>query len=75
MKFQEELVHKQYHLKGHPTFTYRKGKTYYYRRKIPQDLADLYTKPLFVGSTQLTGDGIHLHSIDNTVPPAVGQYP
>ena len=32
-------MHKQYHLKGHPTFTHRKGKTYYYHRKIPQDLA------------------------------------
>jgi integrase len=58
MKSQEELVHKQYHLKGHPTFTYRKGKTYYYRRKIPQDLADLYTKPLFVQSLRTNSKSV-----------------
>jgi integrase len=54
MEFPEELVHKQYHHAGHPTFTYRKGKTYYFRRKIPSDLKDLYTKPLFVQSLRTT---------------------
>ena len=31
-------MHKQSHQNTHPTFTYRKGRIFYFRRKIPSDL-------------------------------------
>lgn len=38
-EFQEGVMHKQSHQNTHPTFTYRKGRIFYFRRKTPSDLA------------------------------------
>ena len=31
-------MHKQSHQNTHPTFTYRKGRIFYFRRETPSDL-------------------------------------
>ena len=43
-------MHKQSHQNTHPTFTYRKGRIFYFRRKIPSDLRCHYKRPVFVQS-------------------------
>ena len=47
-------MHKQSHQNTHPTFTYRKGRVFYFRRKIPSDLRCLYKRPVFVQSLRTT---------------------
>jgi hypothetical protein len=37
-EFQEGVMHKQSHQNTHPTFRYRKGRIFYFRRKTPSDL-------------------------------------
>jgi hypothetical protein len=49
-EFQEGVMHKQSHQNTHPTFTYRKGRIFYFRRKIPCDLCCHYKRPVFVQS-------------------------
>ena len=53
-KFQEGVMHKQSHQNTHPTFTYRKGRIFYFRRKIPSDLRCHYKRPVFVQSLRTT---------------------
>ena len=43
-------MHKQSHQNTHPTFTYRKGRIFYFRRKIPSDLRCHYKRHVFVQS-------------------------
>ena len=47
-------MHKQWHQNTHPTFTYRKGHIFYFRRKIPSDLRCHYKRPVFVKSLRTT---------------------
>ena len=47
-------MHKQSHQNTHPTFTYRKGRIFYFRRKIPSDLRCHYKRPVFVQSLRTT---------------------
>ena len=47
-------MHKQSHQNTHPTFTYRKGRVFYFRRKIPSDLRCHYKRPVFVQSLRTT---------------------
>ena len=47
-------MHKQSHQNTHPTFTYRKGRVFYFRRKIPCDLRSHYKRPVFVQSLRAT---------------------
>ena len=47
-------MHKQSHQNTHPTFTYRKGRIFYFRRKIPIDLRCHYRRPVFVQSLRTT---------------------
>ncbi len=47
-------MHKQSHQNTHPTFTYRKGRILYFRRKIPSDLRCHYKRPVFVQSLRTT---------------------
>ena len=47
-------MHKQSHQNTHPTFTYRKGRIFYFRRKIPSDLRSHYKRPVFVQSLRTT---------------------
>jgi len=47
-------MHKQSHQNTHPTFTYRKGRIFYFRRKIPCDLRCHYKRPVFVQSLRTT---------------------
>jgi hypothetical protein len=53
-EFQEGVMHKQSHQNTHPTFTYRKGRIFYFRRKIPSDLRCHYKRPVFVQSLRTT---------------------
>ena len=34
-------MHKQLHQNTHPTFTYRKGRIFYFRRKIPSGIGSV----------------------------------
>ena len=43
-------MHKQSHQNTHPTFTYRKGRIFYFRRKTPSDLRCHFKRPVFVQS-------------------------
>jgi len=47
-------MHKQSHQNTHPTFTYRKGRIFYFRRKIPCDLRCHYKRPVFIQSLRTT---------------------
>ena len=47
-------MHKQSHQNTHPTFTYRKGRIFCFRRKIPCDLRCHYKRPVFVQSLRTT---------------------
>jgi len=47
-------MHKQSHQNTHPTFTYRKGRIFYFRRKIPSDLRCHYKRPVYVQSLRTT---------------------
>jgi integrase len=47
-------MHKQSHQNTHPTFTYRKGRVFYFRRKIPSDLRCHYKRPIFIQSLRTT---------------------
>ena len=47
-------MHKQSHQNTHPTFTYREGRVFYSRRKIPSDLSSHYKRPVFVQSLRTT---------------------
>ena len=47
-------MHKQSHQNTHPIFTYRKGRIFYFRRKIPSDLLSHYKRPVFVQSLRTT---------------------
>ena len=47
-------MHKQSHQNTHPAFTYRKGRIFYFRRKIPSDLRCHYKRPVFVQSLRTT---------------------
>ena len=43
-------MHKQWHQRTNPNYTYRKGNVFYFRRKIPSDLRCHYNRPVFVQS-------------------------
>ena len=47
-------MHKQSHQNTHLTFSYRKGRIFYFRRKIPSDLRRHYKRPVFVQSLRTT---------------------
>ena len=47
-------MHKQSHQNTHPTFTYRKGRIFYFRRKIPSDLRCHSKRPVFDQSHRTT---------------------
>ena len=47
-------MHEQSHQNTHPAFTYRKGRIFYFRRKIPSDLRCHYKRPVFVQSLRTT---------------------
>ena len=47
-------MHKQSHQNTHPTFTYRKGSIFYFRRKIPSDLRCHSKRPVFDQSLRTT---------------------
>ena len=47
-------MHKQWHQRTNLNYTYRKGKVFYFRRKIPSDLRCHYNRPVFVQSLRTT---------------------
>ena len=47
-------MHKQWHQRTNPNYTYRKGNVFYFRRKIPSDLRCHYNRPVFVQSLRTT---------------------
>ena len=47
-------MHKQWHHRTNPNYAYRKGKVFYFRRKIPSDLRCHYNRPVFVQSLRTT---------------------
>ena len=47
-------MHNQSHQNTHPTFTYGKGRIFYFRRKIPSDPRCHYKRPVFVQSLRTT---------------------
>ena len=47
-------MHKQSHQNTNPTFTYRKGRIFYFSRKVPSDLHCHYKRPVFVQSLRTT---------------------
>jgi hypothetical protein len=53
-EFQEGVMRKQSHQNTHPTFTYRKGRIFYFRRKIPSDLRCHYKRPVYLQSLMTT---------------------
>ena len=53
-EFQQGVMHEQSHQNTHPTFTYRKGRIFYFRRKIPSNLRCHYKRPVFVQSLRTT---------------------
>ena len=47
-------MHKQWHQRTTPNYTYRKGNVFYFRRKIPSDLRCHYNRPVLVQSLRTT---------------------
>ncbi len=45
-------MHKQWHQRTNPNYTYRKGNVFYNRRKIPSDLRCHYNRPVFVSRSE-----------------------
>lgn len=43
---------------GSPTFTYRKGRVFYYSRRVPSDLRNHYSKPRIVQSLRTKSPAI-----------------
>jgi hypothetical protein len=43
-------VTKQLTQSRHPTYTYKKGRVFYYSRKVPSDLRGFYSKPRIIKS-------------------------
>ena len=41
----------------HPSYTFRKGRVYYFSKAVPKDLADYYAKPRIVKSLRTKSIG------------------
>ena len=57
----------------HPSYTYRKGRVYYFSKAIPQDLAEFYARPRIVKSLRTKSLG-HAKTASRTLSSQLENY-